>query len=127
MELLLKLFVVTIVLTLMTLVLKQNQPAFAFSVSILATLLILCFANGAVASVVRLLRTIAEQTRILPELLSPFFKVLAITILTKIMVDICKESGCLGMASGVEVIGNAIAITAAAPLILSMLSFLMSI
>lgn len=127
MELLLKLFVVAVVVSLLMLLLKKYQPEFTFGISVLAIILILFLGSDTVGSVLRLFRTIAEQTGMRSELFAPLMKVLAIAILTKISVDLCKESGCLSMAGGIELIGNAVAIIAAAPLILSMLSFLMSI
>ena len=127
MSILLKLIVFSAVVTTLTVSLRKHHPEISLVLSILAGVFVLSLGSGLFASVIRLFETITAKTGVLPEVLSPLLKVLSIAILTKISVDICKESGCLGLSTGIELIGNAIAITAAAPLILSMLSFLTSI
>jgi len=127
MELLLKLLVLAVVVPILSLVMKKSQPEIGFTLSILAAVFVIVLGNRVLSSVIHLLRTIVETTGILPEVLNPMLKVVGIAVLTKISVDISKESGCLGLSSGIELIGNALAITVAAPLLLSMLTFLRSI
>jgi len=127
MELLLKLSAFAIVGSLLTLFLKKPQPELSFSLSILAVVFVLVLGIGMITTVIRLMQTIADQAGIMREVLEPLLKVLVITILSKITVDLCRESGSLALSTGIELIGNAVAIIAAAPLVLSMLKFLASI
>ena len=127
MELIYKLCAIAAIVSLLTLVLKKHQPELSYALSIVAVLFVIFLGSGVISTVIKLFDTIANRAGVLPEILSPFLKVLAIAILTKISVDMCKESGCLGLAAGIELIGNSVAIVTTAPLILSMLSFLSSI
>ena len=122
-----KLFAFTAVITALILLLKKHQPELSHSLTILAIVYVLFLGLKIIASAVALIKNVAEQSGILSETLMPLLKVLSITILSKLSVDICKESGCLALSTGIELIGNALAITASAPLILSMLRFLASI
>ena len=127
MEMLLKLCAIAIVVSVITSVLKKSQPEFSLMLSILATVLVLFYGCREITSVITLFEEIVNRAGLLPEILVPLLKILAIAILTKISVDICKESGCLGLSTVIELMGNGAAILAATPLVGSMLSFLTSI
>ena len=100
MILLCKLAAAVFVAAVLMLILKKDQPAFAFLVSV-------CTAAGLLAVVVRQLQPLLDWLR---------------TLVAQFAADTCKEAGLTAAAGAVELCGRVLALLQALPLLQSLLS-----
>lgn len=114
-----KIAAMALVLCVLTLTLKKDQPAFAFLASVCGTVLLLSFAAEHLLPLVQWLDKLsgygfsAGAGRLL--------QVLGIGILTQFATDLCKESGLSAAASAVDLCGRMLALIQAAPLLQTLL------
>ena len=107
------------VLAVLTLLLKKDQPAFAFLVSV-------CTAAGLLAIVVRQVQPLLDWLRTLDEYFqgqSPavLLQVLGIALVAQLAADTCKEAGLSAAATAIELCGRVLALLQALPLLQSLL------
>lgn len=104
MMLLCKLAAAVLVAAVLTLLLKKDQPAFAFLVSV-------CTAAGLLAIVVRQVQPLLDWLRTLDGYFqgqSPavLLQVLGIALVAQLAADTCKESGLSAAATAIELCGR---------------------
>ena len=114
MMLLCKLAAAVLVAAVLTLLLKKDQPAFAFLVSV-------CTAAGLLAIVVRQVQPLLDWLRTLDEYFqgqSPavLLQVLGIALVAQLAADTCKEAGLSAAATAIELCGRVLALLQALPL-----------
>ena len=119
MMLLCKLAAAVLVAAVLTLLLKKDQPAFAFLVSV-------CTAAGLLAIVVRQVQPLLDWLRTLDGYFqgqSPavLLQVLGIALVAQLAADTCKESGLSAAATAIELCGRVLALLQALPLLQSLL------
>ena len=117
MMLLCKLAAAVLVAAVLTLLLKKDQPAFAFLVSV-------CTAAGLLAIVVRQVQPLLDWLRTLDGYFqgqSPAVQVLGIALVTQLAADTCKEAGLSAAATAIELCGRVLALLQALPLLQSLL------
>ena len=117
MMLLCKLAAAVLVAAVLTLLLKKDQPAFAFLVSV-------CTAAGLLAIVVRQVQPLLDWLRTLDGYFqgqSPavLLQVLGIALVAQLAADTCKEAGL--SAAAIELCGRVLALLQALPLLQSLL------
>ena len=100
MMLLCKLAAAVLVAAVLTLLLKKDQPAFAFLVSV-------CTAAELLAIVVRQVQ--------------PLLDCLCLALVAQLAVDTCKEAGLSAAATAIELCGRVLALLQALPLLQSLL------
>ena len=115
MMLLCKLAAAVLVAAVLTLLLKKDQPAFAFLVSV-------CTAAGLLAVVVRQVQPLLDWLRTLDGYFqgqSPavLLQVLGIALVAQLASDTCKEAGLSAAATAVELCGRVLALLQALPLL----------
>ncbi len=106
------------------LLLKKNAPELGLALSVAVCLLAAYLAAelyGQIGEVVALAR---EQTGLSPAIVSPVLKCVGIGVVTRLAADLCKDAGQSAVASAVELCGAACAITAALPLMRSLLQLI---
>ena len=119
MILLCKLAAAAFVAAVLMLILKKDQPAFAFLVSV-------CTAAGLLAVVVRQLQPLLDWLHTLgiyfqgqsPAVL---LQALGIELVAQFAADTCKEAGLTAAANAVELCGRVLALLQALPLLQSLL------
>ena len=111
MMLLCKLAAAVLVAAVLTLLLKKDQPAFAFLVSV-------CTAAGLLAIVVRQVQRIIKGFIIIAAVL---LQVLGIALVAQFAADTCKEAGLSAAATAIELCGRVLALLQALPLLQSLL------
>ena len=106
-----------IIATLLTLVLKQHVPAFAFLVSLFAGVIIFLFLIGKISEVISVLQGLAEQSGINMVFLKTILKIIGIAYIAEFASQIVKDAGEEALASKIELAGKILIMFMAIPII----------
>lgn len=98
-------------------VLRKNTPELALLLALAAGLWMLALVAGGLGAVVALMEELAQQAGLSEALLEPVFKTVALSILTKLTVELCCSAGEGGVAAFVETAGAVLALLVALPLV----------
>ena len=112
-----KIIGVAFIAVIIIVILKQYRPEFAIYASIIAGVLILTLASGALSGIIDMINSISSKTNINSEFLVILIKITGIAILTEFAVSICKDSGESAIASKVDIGGKIIIISMSIPII----------
>ena len=116
--------VVAIAGALCAVVIKPHAREIALAVSLCTGAVILAGVLQAAGEIRALFSALAEAAGLAPAVLSPMLKTVGISILTRSTAALCRDAGEGGVAAFVEVAGAALALTATAPLLRSVLDTL---
>ena len=83
--------------------------------------------SGALTAAVELADKLARTGGLSPQVVEPVMKTVGIAIVTRLAADFCKDAQEGGLASAVELAGTALALSAALPLMSSVLDVLMEL
>ena len=117
MEAMAKLAAVGVTAVVLSAVLKKNTPELALLLALAAGLWMLALAAEGLGAAVALMEELADQAGLSEALLEPVVKTVALSILTRLTVEICRSAGEGGVAAFVETAGTALALLAALPLV----------
>ena len=117
MEAMAKLAAVGVTAVVLSAVLRKNPPELALLLALAAGLWMLALTASGLGAVVELMNELAEQAGLSEVLLEPVVKTVALSILTRLTVEICRSAGEGGVAAFVETAGAVLALLAALPLI----------
>ena len=117
MEAMAKLAAVGVTAVVLGAVLRKNTPELALLLALAAGLWMLALTASGLGAVVELMNELAEQAGLSEVLLEPVVKTVALSILTRLTVEICRSAGEGGVAAFVETAGAVLALLAALPLI----------
>ena len=98
-------------------VVKKQVRELGLVLALAAGALILGMAFQALSGLGVLLDSLSGLAGLSPAVLSPVFKTVGISILTKITAELCRDAGEGGIASFVETAGTVLALAAALPLV----------
>ena len=98
-------------------VLRKNTPELALLLALAAGLWMLALAADGLGAAVELMKELARQAGLSEALLEPVMKTVALSILTKLTVELCRSAGEGGVAAFVETAGMVLALAAALPLV----------
>lgn len=122
--LILKAAALAIVICVLALCLKKNQPGFAFLVSVCGALCLLAMSAAQIEPVIRQLRELAALVE------APSFgillRVLAIALIAQLAADLCRECGLASAGFCVELFGRVLAMMEALPLLQSLVQSFLS-
>ena len=122
--LLLKAAALAIVICVLALCLKKDQPGFAFLVSVCGALCLLAMSAAQIEPVIRQLRELAALVE------APSFgillRVLAIALIAQLAADLCRECGLASSGFFVELFGRVLAMMEALPLLQSLVQSFLS-
>ena len=122
--LILKAAALAIVICVLALCLKKDQPGFAFLVSVCGALCLLSMAAAQIEPVIRQLRELAALVE------APSFgillRVLAIALIAQLAADLCRECGLASAGFCVELFGRVLAMMEALPLLQSLVQSFLS-
>lgn len=100
---------------------RRSLPEMSHA-AMLATLLALVFvAAGTIGTVIAFIYELADNAGIGDDLIRPLIKCLGVSIVTKLACDVCRDGGISSAASYIELVGGAVAISIAAPLMMTVL------
>ena len=117
MEAMAKLAAVGVTAVVLSAVLRKNTPELALLLALAAGLWMLALTASGLGAVVELMNELAEQAGLSEVLLEPVVKTVALSILTRLTVEICRSAGEGGVAAFVETAEPVLALLAALPLI----------
>ena len=112
-----KLAAVGVTAVLLSAVLKKNTPELALLLALAAGMWMLALVAGGLGAVIALMDELAQQAGLSEALLEPVVKTVALSILTKLTVEICRGAGEGGVAAFVETAGTVLALLVALPLV----------
>ena len=117
MEAMAKLTAVGVTAVVLSAVLRKNTPELALLLALAAGLWMLALTAEGLGAVAALIQELADQAGLSEALLEPVMKAVALSILTKLTVEICRSAGEGGVAAFVEAAGAVVALTVALPLV----------
>ena len=117
MEVMAKLAAVGVTAVVLSAVLKKNTPELALLLVLAAGLWMLTLAAGGLGAAAALMEELAQQAGLSEARLEPVVKTVALSILTKLTVELCRSAGEGGVAAFVETAGAVLALLAALPLV----------
>ena len=117
MEAMAKLTAVGVTAVVLSAVLKKNTPELALLLVLAAGLWMLSLVASGLGAIVALMEELAQQAGLSEALLEPVVKTVALSILTKLTVELCRSAGEGGVAAFVETAGAVLALQVALPLI----------
>lgn len=117
MEVLLKLCSISFVGATVVGLLKKNLPEMSVAASATVLIVVSAFSYGALQYFFEYIKVIASEVHISDALLLPLIKTTGISLISKIACDMCREGGLLSVASYIEIISGAIALSFSFPLI----------
>ena len=117
MEAMAKLTAVGVTAAVLSAVLRKNTPELALLLALAAGLWMLALTAEGLGAVAALIQELADQAGLSEALLEPVMKTVALSILTKLTVEICRSAGEGGVAAFVETAGAVLALTVALPLV----------
>lgn len=117
MEAMAKLAAVGVTAVVLSAVLKKNTPELALLLALAAGLWMMFLVADGLGAVVVLMEELAGQAGLSEVLLEPVVKTVALSILTKLTVEICRSAGEGGVAAFVETAGAVLALLVALPLV----------
>ena len=117
MEAMAKLTAVGVTAVVLSAVLRKNTPELALLLALAAGLWMLALTVEGLGAVAALIQELADQAGLSEVLLEPVMKTVALSILTKLTVEICRSAGEGGVAAFVETAGAVLALTVALPLV----------
>ena len=102
--------------------LRRTVPELSVTASVALLAVLVLGAAGALGRVVTLIYDLAAWASIDDKLVEPIVKTLGISIVSRLAADMCRESGVQSAASYVELVGGAVAVSFAIPLMFGLLS-----
>ncbi|MBR3848811.1 MAG: hypothetical protein IKM21_05930 [Oscillospiraceae bacterium] len=102
--------------------LRRTVPELSVTASVALLAVLVLGAVGALGRVVTLIYDLAAWASIDDKLVEPIVKTLGISIVSRLASDMCRESGVQSAASYVELVGGAVAVSFAIPLMFGLLS-----
>jgi stage III sporulation protein AD len=106
-----------LVATILTLVIKEQKPMFAFIVSTVTGIVIFLFLIGKIAEVIRLLERMAVQANLNMIYLDTILKIIGIAYIAEFGAQVTRDAGQGAIASKIELAGKILILVMAVPII----------
>ena len=124
MELVVKAAVICVVVSLTAALLERDTPQLGLLLILAAVAVVMTFALSFYEDVAELMDTLLAESGLSGTLFIPILKIIAISLVTKLGGDVCKDSGQSALADTVDIAGTFCALLAAEPLFREALSLL---
>jgi stage III sporulation protein AD len=105
------------VVTVLTLVLKEHKPLFAFLLAAITGIGIFLFLLGKISAVIDVLENLAAQTNVNTMFLKTILKIIGIAYIAEFGAQIVRDSGLESVASKIELAGKVLIMVMAIPII----------
>lgn len=117
MDAMVRIAAVAVTAAVLSAVLRKNTPELALLLVLCAGLWMLTMAASGLGAAMAFLKQLTDLAGLSEELLEPVVKTVALSILTKLTVEICRSAGESGIAAFVETAGTVLALAVALPLV----------
>ncbi len=121
MEVVIKVSALAVLGAIIIVSLRRTLPEMSIIVSVSLVVVLVFGAAGAIGKVISLIYELAEWANIERELVEPLVKTLGISIVARLSSDMCRDSGVAAVASYIELLGGAVAVSFAIPLMFGLL------
>ncbi|MFS1512158.1 stage III sporulation protein AD [Chengkuizengella sp. SCS-71B] len=106
-----------IIATILTLVIKEQKPLFAFLLTVFTGVIIFLFLIGKISSIIQLLEKLADQSSIDMVFLKTILKIIGIAYIAEFGSQIVRDAGHESIASKIELSGKILILYMAIPII----------
>ncbi len=100
----------------LSVVLRQYNKEYSLYISLAASLIILFIVTGAAVPVIELIKKLSEISGVDAQYIAPLMKALAISYITQLASDCCKDSGENAISSRVDFAGKIAVLLVSLPL-----------
>jgi stage III sporulation protein AD len=105
------------IVTILSLILKEQKPLFAFLLSTVTGIFIFLFLIGKISAVIQVLEQLASQSNINLVFLKTILKIIGIAYIAEFGAQIVRDAGQESIASKIELAGKVIIMVMAIPII----------
>ncbi|MBR5479867.1 MAG: hypothetical protein IKU84_06775 [Clostridia bacterium] len=116
MDIFIKCIAVAVLTAVSATMLKRYLPEISTVILIVAAVFLFFLIGNVLAETIEFIKTLAEKANISDELISPVFKVTAISILSKIACDLCRDSGANTLITVIELCAGVVSTVLSIPL-----------
>jgi stage III sporulation protein AD len=106
-----------LIVTILTLIIKEQKPMFAFLLAAFTGVLIFLFLIGKISSVIRVLEDLAVKSNINMVFLKTILKIIGIAYIAEFGAQIVRDAGQESIASKIELSGKILIMVMAIPII----------
>lgn len=106
-----------LLVTILSLILNEQKPMFAFLLTASAALFIFIFLADKIAAVVRVIESLAIETNVNLIYLKTILKIIGIAYIAELGAQIIRDSGFSSIASKIELAGKVLILVMAIPII----------
>lgn len=117
MDIITKAAAICVAASVIVLLIRKNSPELALLLATAAAVAVIAACSGAVSDIVASVKGIAEKAELDLTVLSILFKTVAVSVITRLSADVCRDGGQAAAASAVELCGAVSALYLALPLI----------
>lgn len=105
------------IVTILSLVLKEQKPLFAFLLATVTGIFIFLFLLGKISAVIRVLEELAAQSNINLVFLKTILKIIGIAYIAEFGAQIVRDAGQESIAAKIELAGKVLIMVMAIPII----------
>jgi stage III sporulation protein AD len=122
-----KIIAVGLVALVIIVILKQYKPEFVMYVELIAGVIILSMSFDKITAIINLIESYASKMSINSKFVTILLKISGIAILAEFASSICKDAGVSSIATKIEIGSKIMIITAAIPIISSLLEVVLKV
>jgi len=106
-----------LIVTILSLIIKEQKPMFAFLLAIFTGILIFLFLIGKISSVIKVLEDLATKSNINMVFLKTILKIIGVAYIAEFGAQIVRDAGQESIASKIELSGKILIMVMAIPII----------
>lgn len=106
-----------LIVTILTLIIKEQKPMFAFLLAAFTGIMIFLFLIGKISSVIQVLEDLAQKSSINMVFLKTILKIIGVAYIAEFGAQIVRDAGQESIASKIELSGKVLIMVMAIPII----------
>ena len=106
-----------LIVTILTLIIKEQKPMFAFLLAAFTGIMIFLFLIGKISSVIQMLEDLAQKSSINMVFLKTILKIIGVAYIAEFGAQIVRDAGQESIASKIELSGKVLIMVMAIPII----------
>ncbi|MDQ0874967.1 stage III sporulation protein AD [Paenibacillus sp. V4I3] len=106
-----------LIVTILTLIIKEQKPMFAFLLAAFTGIMIFLFLIGKISSVIQVLEDLAQRSSINMVFLKTILKIIGVAYIAEFGAQIVRDAGQESIASKIELSGKVLIMVMAIPII----------
>lgn len=106
-----------LIVTILTLIIKEQKPMFAFLLAAFTGIMIFLFLIGKISTVIQVLEDVAQKSSINMVFLKTILKIIGVAYIAEFGAQIVRDAGQESIASKIELSGKVLIMVMAIPII----------